>query len=414
MFTPVEAFIGWRYTRARRRSRFVSLISAISIGGVALGIASLITILSIMNGFERELRERMLGMSAHLTIDSEQGFLLDDARLDAAIAGAPGVMAVAPFITAEALLTQAGDVQGVRIVGVDPSAESAVTEVPRLMREGEFTALAPGSFGIVLGRGLANTLRVELGARVTLVLPEPMRTAVGVLPRLKAFTVVGIFEAGVQEYDEATAFVALADAARVFRTGGRMSGWRVRVSDPFAAPTVAGSLQPLLPALRIRDWTTLHTNLFRALQTEKIVMFVIMLLSVAVAAFNLVSTLVMVVGEKQSEIAVLATLGMTPARILRIFMTQGAIIGLAGVSVGCVLGVALGLHVEEIVSTIERVFQFHILSPDVYYISRIPAELETADVVTAALVATLLCLIAPVYPAWRASRIRPAEALRHE
>jgi ABC-type lipoprotein release transport system permease subunit len=246
-----------------------------------------------------------------LIIDSERGFLLDDARLDAAIAGAPGVMAVAPFITAEALLTQAGDVQGVRIVGVDPSAESAVTEVPRLMREGEFTALAPGSFGIVLGRGLANTLRVELGARVTLVLPEPMRTAVGVLPRLKAFTVVGIFEAGVQEYDEATAFVALADAARVFRSGGRMSGWRVRVSDPFAAPTVAGSLQPLLPALRIRDWTTLHTNLFRALQTEKIVMFVIMLLSVAVAAFNLVSTLVMVVGEKQSEIAVLATLGMT-------------------------------------------------------------------------------------------------------
>jgi lipoprotein-releasing system permease protein len=208
--------------------------------------------------------------------------------------------------------------------------------------------------------------------------------------------------------------VALADAARVFRTGGRMSGWRVRVSDPFAAPTAASSLQTQLPALRVRDWTTLHTNLFRALQTEKIVMFVIMLMSVAVAAFNLVSTLVMVVGEKQSEIAVLATLGMTPARILRVFMTQGAIIGLAGVSVGCVLGVALGLHVEEIVSTIESVFQFHILSPDVYYISRIPAELETGDVVTAALVATLLCLVAPVYPAWRASRIRPAEALRHE
>ena len=414
MFTPVEAFIGWRYTRARRRTRFVSLIAAISIGGVALGIASLITILSIMNGFERELRDRLLGMSAHLTIDSTAGWVRDEARLDQLIAQTPGVLALAPYITAEALLTHAGDVQGVRVVGVEPGLEAQVTRIHTTLAQGDFAALRPSTFNIVLGRGLANSLRVGLGDRVTLVLPEPMRTAAGVLPRLKSFTVAGIFEAGVQEYDEATAFVALADAARVFRTDGRMSGWRARLAEPFDAPRIAAGLAPQLGELRVRDWTMLHTNLFRALQTEKIVMFVIMLLSVAVAAFNLVSTLVMVVGEKQIEIAILATLGLTPRRLLRVFMTQGAIIGLAGVAIGGTLGVALALHVEALVSLIERAFGFHILSPDVYYISRIPSQLEVADVVIALLTATALCLLAPLYPAWRASRIRPAEALRHE
>ncbi len=414
MFTPVEAFIGWRYTRARRRTRFVSLVSAISIGGVTLGIAALITILSIMNGFERELRERLLGMAAHITLDSPAGWVQDEARLDAAIAGTAGVRAIAPYISAEALLTFAGDVQGARIVGIEPGMESGVTRIDANMKQGALAALTPGSFGIVLGRGLANSLRVKLGDRLTLVLPEPMRTAAGVLPRLKVFTVVGLFEAGVQEYDEATAFIALSDAARVFRTGGRMSGWRVRLDDPFDAPRVATALQAGLPELRATDWTATNTNLFRALQTEKIVMFVIMLMSVAVAAFNLVSTLVMVVGEKQAEIAILATLGLTPVRILKVFLAQGSIIGLTGVILGGTLGVVLGLNVERIVGTLERIFHFHILSPEVYYISRIPAELDLRDVVVALVVATALCLIAPLYPAWRASHIRPAEALRHE
>ena len=414
MFTPVEAFIGWRYTRARRRTRFVSLIAAISIGGVALGIASLITILSIMNGFERELRDRLLGMSAHLTIDSAAGWVRDDAQLDQLIGAAPGVQAVAPYINAEALLTHAGDVQGVRIVGVDPTLEAGVTAIHTTVTQGDFTRLRPAGFNIALGRGLATSLRVNVGDRVTLVLPEPMRTAAGVLPRLKSFTVAAIFEAGVQEYDEATAFIALADAARVFRTDGRMTGWRARLADPFAAPAAGELLGAQLGELRVRDCTMLHSNLFRALQTEKIVMFVIMLLSVAVAAFNLVSTLVMVVGEKQTEIAILATLGLTPRRLLRVFMTQGALIGFAGVVIGGTLGVALALNVETVVSTLERTFGFHILSPDVYYISRIPSQLEISDVVISLLTATVLCLLAPLYPAWRASRIRPAEALRHE
>ncbi|MSQ69081.1 MAG: lipoprotein-releasing ABC transporter permease subunit [Gammaproteobacteria bacterium] len=414
MFTPVEAFIGWRYTRARRRTRFVSLISAIAIGGVALGIAALITILSIMNGFEGELRDRLLGMSAHLTIDSPAGPLPPDAVSAARIGEVAQVVGVAPFITAEALLTHQGEVRGVRIFGVQPALEDQVTRVGSRLRQGDFHALQPGSFNLVIGRGLADALRVQLGERVTLVLPEPMRTAAGVVPRLKQVTVVGIFEAGVQDYDEATAFMALADAGRIFRTAGRITGWRARLADPFQAPAVAAQLRARLPALRLSDWTTTHTNLFRALQTEKIVMFVILLLSVAVAAFNLVSTLVMVVGEKQAEIAVLATLGMTPQRILRVFMTQGLLIGVAGVALGSVAGVTVALHVEAIVGALESLFHFQILSPDVYYISKIPAELAPLDVFIAVLSATLLCLLAPLYPAWQASRIRPAEALRHE
>lgn len=414
MFIPVEAFIGWRYTRARRRTRFVSLISAIAIGGVALGIAALITILSIMNGFERELRDRLLGMSAHITIDSPAGPLPDAAASAALIGSAAQVVGVAPFITAEALLTHQGEVHGVRVFGIQPAREDQVTSVGSRMRRGDFNALQAGRFNVVLGRGLAEALRVELGERVTLVLPEPMRTAAGVVPRLKQVTVVGIFEAGVQDYDEATAFMALEDTGRIFRTAGRITGWRARLADPFQAPSVAAQLQARLPDLRVSDWTTTHTNLFRALQTEKIVMFVILLLSVAVAAFNLVSTLVMVVGEKQTEIAVLATLGMTPRRILRVFMTQGLMIGVAGVALGSTAGVLVALNVETIVGGLEALFHFQILSADVYYISRIPAELVPLDVVIAVLAATLLCLLAPLYPAWQASRIRPAEALRHE
>lgn len=414
MFIPVEAFIGWRYTRARRRTRFVSLISAIAIGGVALGIAALITILSIMNGFERELRDRLLGMSAHLTIDSRAGPLPNTAAPAALIGSAAQVAGVAPFITAEALLTHQGEVHGVRIFGIHPAREDQVTSVGSRMRRGDFNALQAGRFNIVLGRGLAEALRVELGQRVTLVLPEPMRTAAGVLPRLKQVTVVGIFEAGVQDYDEATAFMALEDTGRIFRTAGRITGWRARLEDPFQAPAVAAQLQARLPDWRVSDWTSTHTNLFRALQTEKIVMFVILLLSVAVAAFNLVSTLVMVVGEKQTEIAVLATLGMTPQRILRVFMIQGLMIGVAGVALGSTAGVLVALNVETIVGGLEALFHFQILSADVYYISRIPAELVPRDVVIAVVAATLLCLLAPLYPAWQASRIRPAEALRHE
>lgn len=418
MFRPVEAFIGWRYTRARRRTRFVSLISAISIGGVALGIAALITILSIMNGFEREMRNRLLGLAAHLVVERPQAAVAETGALPAAIAALPDVTGVAPFVAGEALLTFRGDVQGVRISGVRPDAERAVSAAPTLTREGDFDALEPGSFNIVLGRGLADTLRAKVGDDITLVLPEPMRTAAGILPRLKRFTVCGIFDAGVQDYDMSTAFVHLDDAARVFRVNG-VSGFRIRVADPFAAPALGLALAARLETagqrgLRVSDWTDTNSNLFRALKTEKIVMFVILLLSVAVAAFNLVSTLVMVVAEKHAEIAILKTLGLSARRILYVFLAQGVLIGIAGVSLGAVLGIVLALNVEPIVGFIEQVFNFRILSPDVYYISTIPSELKMSDLLTALLTASALCLIAPLYPAWQASRTQPAEALRYE
>ncbi len=419
MFLPVEAFIGWRYTRARRRTRFVSLISAISIGGVALGIAALVTILSIMNGFEREMRGRLLGLAAHLVVERQHAVLAEQGALPAALAARPEVAGVAPFVAGEALLTFRGDVQGVRINGVRPEAERLVSAAPTLTREGDFAALEAGRFNIVLGRGLADTLRARVGDQITLVLPEPMRTAAGILPRLKRFTVCGIFEAGVQDYDMSMAFVHLEDAARVFRIGGGVSGFRVRLADPLAAPALGDTLERELaaatePGLRITDWTETNSNLFRALKTEKIVMFVILLLSVAVAAFNLVSTLVMVVAEKHAEIAVLATLGMTPRRILRVFIAQGVLIGIAGVALGAVLGVVLALNVEAIVGFVEQLFNFRILSPDVYYISTIPSKLEAGDLLVALAAASLLCLLAPLYPAWQASRTQPAEALRYE
>ena len=419
MFVPVEAFIGWRYTRARRRTRFVSLISAISIGGVALGIAALVTILSIMNGFEGEMRERLLGLAAHLVIDRQHAVIAEQGALPSMLAARPEVAGVAPFVAGEALLTFRGDVQGVRINGVRPEAERLVSAAPTLTRDGDFMALEAGRFNIVLGRGLADTLRARVGDQITLVLPEPMRTAAGILPRLKRFTVSGIFEAGVQDYDMSMAFVHLEDAARVFRVSGGVSGLRVRLTDPLAAPALGAVLERELaaadlPALRVTDWTETNSNLFRALKTEKIVMFVILLLSVAVAAFNLVSTLVMVVAEKHAEIAVLATLGMTPRRILRVFIAQGVLIGIAGVALGAVLGVALALNVEAIVGFVERLFNFRILSPDVYYISTIPSQLEAGDLLIALACASLLCLLAPLYPAWQASRTQPAEALRYE
>lgn len=419
MFLPVEAFIGWRYTRARKRTRFVSLISAISIGGVALGIAALVTILSIMNGFEREMRERMLGLAAHLVVDLPHSVVPEAGALQSALSAAPMVTGVAPFVAGEALLTFRGDVQGVRVEGVRPELERAVSAVGELTHEGDFNSLQAGTFNIVLGRGLADTLRARVGDAVTVVLPEPMRTAAGILPRLKRFTVSGIFDAGVQDYDTSVAFVHLEDAARVFRVADGISGFRVRLADPFRAPELVAPLQRTLaaagiPGLRLTDWTQTNSNLFRALKTEKIVMFVILLLSVAVAAFNLVSTLVMVVAEKHAEIAVLVTMGMTPGRILRVFIAQGVLIGSAGIVVGTLLGVVLALNVEHLVAFVERLFHFRILSPDIYYISKIPSELKMSDLLTALGLASLLCLLAPLYPAWQASRTQPAAALRYE
>ncbi|MSR14635.1 MAG: lipoprotein-releasing ABC transporter permease subunit [Gammaproteobacteria bacterium] len=415
MFTPIESFIAWRYTRSRRRTHLVSFIAATSISGVALGIMALITILSIMNGFEREMRERLLGMTAHLEINSTAKTPQDWSSIGAEVEALEAVAAWAPYIEGQAMLAEAGNVQGVAVHGIEPAREANVSVLAARMQIGQLEALAPGRFNVIIGRGLADSLRLTPGDDVTLILAEPLRTATGMLPRLKRFHVVGIFEAGVQEYDTASVFIHLDDAARMFRRAGAQ-GLHITLHDPFAIAAARGAIlqRPGAQNLVVQDWTTRHASLFRALETEKIVMFVILLLSVGVAAFNLVSTLVMVVAEKHTEIAILQTLGMTPPRILRIFFTQGALIGLTGVVVGGTAGIWLARHIENVIAWIEEAFHFKILAPDVYYISHIPAQLEATDVFVTLGCAVVLCLIAPLYPAWIASRTRPAEALRYE
>jgi lipoprotein-releasing system permease protein len=418
MFTPVEAFLGWRYTRAKRRNHFVSFISAIAMLGVALGVAALITILSIMNGFESELRDRILGMAAHIAITAARGELREWREIAAQADAQTGVVGSAPYIQREAMLTLYDNVQGVVVRGIDPQREATVSSVVTNLTEGS-VALTPGAFHIVLGSGIAQTLQARIGSRVTLVAPEPVRTPAGMVPRLRRFTVVGIFEAGVHEYDTTTALLHIADAARMFRYGDSVSGIRLKVSDPFAAPLTGDLLRQKLQRdagtpLKVTDWTATNVNLFKALKTEKIVMFIILALTIAVAAFNLVSTLVMVVAEKAAEIAVLQTLGMTPRRILLTFLIHGGLIGIAGILLGTSLGVGLALHVDTIVASLEQFFHIKILSPEVYYISEIPSELEQRDVVIAVSVAVVLCLCAPLYPALMASRTAPAQALRYD
>ncbi|MEN9725775.1 MAG: hypothetical protein RL434_141 [Pseudomonadota bacterium] len=416
MFTPVETFIAWRYTRAQRRTQSVSLIAAISISGVALGIAALLTILSIMNGFGREMRERLLGMTAHVEVEAVAGTIPDWAALGAQLAAQRGVVGWAPLIEGQALLTRQNAVQGAQVRGIDPALEAAVSALPRHLRAGSLDALEAGRFRILIGAGIADALGLAVGDGVMLVLAEPLRTASGMLPRLKRFEVAGIFEAGVQEFDTATVFINLHDAQRVFRRQEGVDALRVLAKDPFELDALLAGM-PVNHAgktLKCTSWTERHVNLFRALETEKIVMFVILLLSVGVAAFNLVSTLVMVVTEKTAEIAILQTLGLTPRRVLRVFFTQGALIGSAGVVVGTVVGVILGTRIEAIIAWLEATLGFKILAPDVYYISHIPARLEPVDVMVTLCFSLILCLLAPLYPAWLASRTRPAVELRHE
>jgi len=418
MFTPVEAFLGWRYTRAKRRSHFVSFISAIAMSGVALGVAALITILSIMNGFESELRDRILGMAAHIVVTSERGVLRDWPDIDTLTQRETGA-AVAPYIRREAMLTHYDNVHGAVIRGIEPGREGTVSVIADKMVAGSLDELAPGSFNIALGAALARAMQARIGSRITVVAPEPVRTAAGMVPRLKRFNVVGVFEAGVHEYDTTMALVNIDDAARLFRYGSAVSGLRLRVDAPFTAPQIGEALSGRLgdagfTNFRVTDWTQTNVNLFKALKTEKIVMFVILALTIAVAAFNLVSTLVMVVSEKNAEIAVLQTIGMGRRRILLTFLVHGGLIGAAGIVVGVAIGVGLALNVDVIVAAIEQSLNIKILSPEVYYISEIPSELKARDVGIAILVAATLCFCAPLYPAWLASRTAPARALRYD
>jgi lipoprotein-releasing system permease protein len=415
MFRPWEIYLGLRYTRAKRRNHFISFISGVSMLGITLGIVALIVVLSVMNGFHKEVRARILGMTSHATVAAVAGGLdnwreaMDRAEED------PHVVGAAPFVEMQAMLVNGRNVSGALLRGIDPSQEGSVSDVMAAMQRGSLQDLRPGGFDIVLGKELAQVLGVVTGDKVTVVTPEMNVTPAGLMPRLKRFTVVGIFEVGMSDYDRAMALLNIEDAAKLLRLGDAVTGVRLKLDDLWLAPRVARELAFSLGGYyRVTDWTMQHRNFFSALQTEKRMMGIILFLIVAVAAFNIVSTLVMVVTDKQSDIAILRTLGASPRSVMGIFIVQGTTIGFAGSLLGVVLGVIAALNVEAIVGWVERVFGIHFLDPSIYYISKLPSDLHWEDVGVIGGSAFLIALLATLYPAWRAARVQPAEALRYE
>lgn len=414
MFRPLPWFIGLRYLRAKRRNHFISFISMVSMLGIALGVTALITVISVMNGFEKELRARILGMVSHATVSGVGEGMADWPRAVEVAKGTPHVLGAAPFVEREVML-QGARVSGGAIRGVRPDLEPEVSEIDRRMAEGEWSSLVAGEYHIVLGRELALWLGAGVGDTVMVYAPMARSTPVGTMPVTRRFTVTGIFEAGMAEYDRYLAVVHIDDAARLFRMGDNVSGVRLKLDDMFRAWAVARDLAERLGGyFRVRDWTQEHANFFRAVKTERVVMFVILSLIVAVAAFNLVSTLVMLVTDKQADIAILRTLGASPGTIMGIFVVQGMISGVIGIAIGLVGGILLAENVQAVMSTIEGAFGFQLMPADVYYISDLPSELRWADVTRIGTVAFLFCLVATLYPAWRAARTQPAEALRYE
>ena len=415
MFKPLSVFVGLRYTRAKRRNHFISFISLTSMFGVALGVAALITVLSVMNGFEKELRERILGMTSHAFITGADGTLKDWQALQGMIEGYPHLVDTAPFVEGQAMLSQGSRVRGTLVRGIDPQLEGNVSTIDDKIIQGRFDALKPGDFGIILGKDLAIAMGVATGDKITMITPHVTPTPAGVMPRLKRLNVVGVFEIGMYEYDSALAIMNITDAAKLFRIPNRVTGLRLKLDDVYQAPRISRELLATLPAsYRAADWTYQHANFFRALKTEKTVMFVILLLIVAVAAFNIVSTLIMMVTDKQADIAILRTLGMTPRDIMAIFMVQGTMIGIFGTLIGVAGGVALALNVETLIANLEQLLGYQFLPADVYYISSLPSDLHWNDVTVIAITAFVLSLISTVYPSWRASKIKPAEALRYD
>jgi len=414
-----ELFIGLRYTRAKKRltgrNHFISFISLISMLGIALGVAALIVVLSVMNGFQKELRTRILGVASHVQISAANGELADWQTPLQAAQRHPRVEAAAPYVQAQAMLAFDSQVRGAMIRGVLPDAEDKVADFARHMKTGRLDALKEGEFGIILGSELARALQVYAGDKVALIAPQGLVTPAAVLPRMKQFTVVGIFEAGMYEYDSGLALIHMADAQKLYRMGDNVSGVRLKVDDLFAAPRIARELLRYVAAdAFISDWTRSHANFFRAVQIEKNMMFLILLLIVAVAAFNIVSTLVMMVQDKQPDIAILRTLGASPGSVMAIFIVQGTLIGIIGLAMGVAGGVALALNIDVVVPALERALGIHFLAKDVYYISDLPSDLHWNDVGVISGVSFVLTLLATLYPSWRALCTQPAEALRYE
>lgn len=415
MFLPKEIFIGLRYTRAKRKNHFVSFIAFISIAGVALGVFSLIVVLSVMNGFGNELRNRTLSMTSHATITGFDGTIADWQSVSNKAKQQSGVVATAPYIRKEVMLSNGKRVSGALVRGIRPELEKEVSSIASKMVSGRLSDLKSGEYGIIIGRELANTLGVYEGERITLITPQATVTAVGVMPRLRRFKVVGVFEVGMHQFDSAMSYMHIDDAGKLFSLKDEVNGVRLRLTDLFEAPAIARNLDTIFGEnYWVRDWTRQHSNFFRALKTEKTVMFIILLMVVAVAALNIVSTLMMSVNDKESDIAILRALGITPRSIMAIFMIQGAIIGLFGTLIGVAAGVPVALNVFEIVSYFEQLFNTDFLPSDVYYISDVVADVRADEVITYAVAAFCITIIATIYPAWRASKTLPAEALRYE
>ena len=414
MINPVEVFIGLRYLRAKRRTRFVSFITLISLIGISLGVAALIVILSVMNGFEGELRSRLLSMSAHGQVSGAAGVVEDWRELVADVAREPGVAAAAPFVQMEGMAQSGRDLKAVLVHGVDPEYERALSGNQVNLLEGDLDALRPGDRSIILGRLLALDLGVRLGDGVVLLIPRPVGD--GTLePVLERFVLRGVFEAGLQEHDAILGLVNVHDAAAILGLGDAVSAVRFRADDVMQAPAIAARLENRSgSALVTSDWTVENESYFRAIRLEKMMMSLILSLIIGVAAFNIVASLVMVVTDKTTDIAVLRTLGMRANGIVRVFFIQGAVIGWAGVFIGVLLGIVLAVNVPIIVPILERLFGFQIMPGDVYYVTRIPSILETADVVIIAVAAFVLTSLATLYPARRAAQVNPAAALRYE
>ncbi len=415
MFKPLIFYIGLRYTRAKRRTQFISFITLTSVLGIALGVTALIVVLSVMNGFEAELRERILGMTSHATVTGKYGQLDNWQELEQKLKSYPHVEGTAPFINGQVMINADRRVSGTMLTGILPDYESKVSEVADKMKEGKLSDLVSGEYGIVLGVELANYLGVFTGDKITVISPQINSTPAGIVPRMRRFTVVGIFKVGMYEYDRNMALIHIDDAAKLFRLESAVSGLRIKLDDLFNAPKITHALGTALhDDYQVSDWTLAHSNFFRAIQTEKRVMFIILLLIVAVAAFNIVSTLVMVVTDKRGDIAILKTQGLTAGSVMGIFMVLGTIIGVVGTVLGTVGGVLLALNVETIVPAIEKLFQVQFMAADVYYISELPSKLVWSDVYTIAGMAFFLSLIATIYPAWQAAKVNPAEVLRYE
>jgi lipoprotein-releasing system permease protein len=416
MFKPLSIFIGLRYTRAKRRNHFISFISMSSMLGIALGVMVLITVLSVMNGFDEQIRERVFSMAPQISISTYSNLLPDWQAMDKQVANYPGVVASAPYINGQGLLTNGGAIHPAVVLGVIPKREKQVSQIVSTMTAGSLDTLKPGSFNIVLGQALAANLGVDVGDKITLVTPIAATTPMGIIPRYKRFNVSGIFDPGSGfGFDTTIAYINIKDAQALYQLGSQVSGIRLKLNDLYQAPRISDELLKVLPQdTMILNWTEQYGSFFQAIQLEKTMMFLILLLIIAVAAFNLVSSLVMVITDKQADIAILRTLGATPGNVMAIFMVQGATISLVGVLLGLISGLLLAMHVTEIVQLIQNVFHVQLLSASVYYVNYLPSKIEFADVWHVCVLALLLSVVAIIYPAWRASRVQPVEALRYE